>query len=83
MVQPRAVNRQGSGGQELTSLTKIAADIIAVTAVVAAYVAAHPELLKDLPADTGKAGASGGSTDYLRSRATACSGCTTIFITPT
>ena len=62
----RFFNRQGSGGQELTSLTKIAADVIAVTAVVAAYVAAHPELLKELPADTGKAGASGGSTDYLK-----------------
>jgi TPR repeat protein len=52
-------HRPGSGGQELTPLAKLAAGVIAVTAVVAAYYAAHPELLKDLPADAGAGRASG------------------------
>jgi len=55
-------HRPGSGGQELTPLAKFAAGVIAVTAVITAYYAAHPELMKDLPADAGKGGAAGSKT---------------------
>lgn len=62
----RFFNRPGSGAQELTSLTKLAADVIAVSAAVAAYFAAHPELAKDLPANAGAGGGPGLSTDYIQ-----------------
>jgi TPR repeat protein len=52
-------HRPGSDPQELTPLAKFAAGVIAVTAVVVAYYAAHPELMKDLPPEGGNTGRSG------------------------
>jgi len=55
-------HRPGSGAQELTPLARFAAGVIAMTAAVAAYYAAHPELMKDLPKADGQGGAPGSKT---------------------
>jgi len=61
----RFFNRRTSSGQELTDLTRIAADIVAVAALSAAYLVAHPEIAAQLPAPA-VAGSGGSDNGFDR-----------------